>query len=399
MGNVPTFTFPEINAATYCSARCAGALFALIVVAITFPADAQQVIIRQDPNFTVVFQSDDWPTARGASDFGIPGEAQLKDVAIDPALQVLVDQLEHPSFDVREQATRALIESHPDRLQMYALLSRSKALSPEQRYRVLTALRESLLRTPRGAIGISMQAMQQFDNLGTIEIRVTDLIPGLPAEKVLKVGDRITQVDGRPLTMHDDLQFRVQCKKPGDTVRLTVKRAKVGEAAPPAVPGLDDAALFETVEFELQLGSAESLREFNQAAINQLNRFEQGLIQPASRVERNRMAEAKMADQALAPRPRTIPVEGASRLTEPPTSQRRILDPEVEQYPAIRELIWHRQRIQQQIVTVDELQMLTDQWQAQLIDLYNQSQDPSLSQDRREFLNRVIQRYLELLQP
>jgi hypothetical protein len=152
-------------------------------------------------------------------------------------------------------------------------------------------------------------------------------------------------------------------------------------------------------QIELELGSTDLLREFNEAALNQANRLDPALRLGLSRVERNRLNEARIAGEALAPRPRPISVDGESRLVGRLNAQNRSIDLEVEQHPAIRELLWQQKRLDVEIVTPEDMQMLTAHWQKQLEDLYQQTQDDTITRDRREYLDRVIRRYLELLRP
>lgn len=55
-------------------------------------------------------------------------------------------------------------------------------------------------------------------------ILVLHLIPGMPAAKVLQVGDQLLKVDGHELTKQDQLVQYLSGKKAGDRVKLTFKR-------------------------------------------------------------------------------------------------------------------------------------------------------------------------------
>lgn len=328
------------------------------------------------------------------SALAVPEDQQLKNVQIDPALRALVQQLEDPSFEVREQATRKLVEMAPDKMQLYAMLAPSSDLSPEQRYRLLAALREYLLNSPRGAVGISMEPVMQMMG-GPIEIRVTDLLPGLPAERVLKIDDRITHVDDQPLFANDDLQFRVQCKRPGDKVTLTIKRPRPDANAADAGRDANRPVHFDTLRVELELGSAELLREFNERRPLPLN---QALPVSPTRVESMRIAQARQAEQYLAPRPRTVVVTGHSTLLAGSGApQQAAPDPDVENHPTVREILRQRKRMQSNAVTFEEAQQIRDQWDKQLIDLYRQTQSRALTTEQREYLFAVIERCMELM--
>lgn len=57
-------------------------------------------------------------------------------------------------------------------------------------------------------------------------IFVLGVFPGMPAEKVLEAGDRITAIDGKRLKESKDMTDYVQSKQPGETVMLTYERDK-----------------------------------------------------------------------------------------------------------------------------------------------------------------------------
>jgi hypothetical protein len=355
--------------------------------------------IAQDDDLPPEIIFNPQPAARAwsvTSALAMPDPTQLKNVKIDPTLRAVVHQLEDPSFEVREQATKKLIEMAPDKMQLYAMLAPGSDLSPEQRYRLLAALREHLLKSPRGAVGISMEPVQQMMG-GPLEIRVTDLLPGLPAERVLKVNDRITHVDDQPLFAYDDLQFRVQCKRPGDKVALIIKRPRTELEAPPAGREANHQPQFDVMRIELELGSAELLREFNEARAAQFN---QALPQLPQRVETMRLAEAKAADQNLAPKPRPIAITGNSPLVASGASGMVEfgLDPDVESHPVVREILRYRKLINSGEITPQQQQALRDQWEKELIELYRQTQSRLLTADQREYLNSVIERCADLMQ-
>ncbi|MHC4991388.1 MAG: PDZ domain-containing protein, partial [Planctomycetota bacterium] len=190
----------------------------------------------------------------------LPGASQLSRVQIDPALRQLVDELDSESYEQREAITRQLVESLFDVDQMLAVLQR-EPLSAEQRHRLLQAVRKQLIRTPRGALGIRMQIANVRRGRGEpVEIVVTELLRGLPAESVLKERDIIFAVDGDPLYSQDEVIQRVQTKMPGDVVALSVRRMLRDERGRPLRDEQDELQ-YETVDVELTLGSADLLRD------------------------------------------------------------------------------------------------------------------------------------------
>jgi serine protease Do len=57
------------------------------------------------------------------------------------------------------------------------------------------------------------------------DCKILKLDDGSPAEKAgLKINDIITQIDGKKITTFEDLQTEIGRRKPGDTVRLVVRR-------------------------------------------------------------------------------------------------------------------------------------------------------------------------------
>ena len=319
----------------------------------------------------------DQPTAT------VPTREQLSEVKVDPATREQVRLLDDSSFAVRQEAMHALLERTEDLDEIYAILEFDD-LSPEQRYRLLSVVRNALVRTPRGAIGISMNPVQ-FNAGGPVEIRIIDLIPGLPGERVLKIGDRIIEVDDRPLHALNDLQIRVQSKKPGDKVRLKIKRTRVDEQDQPILDDKNQLQV-EIMDVEVELGSADRLGEVR----NQAN-F-------PSPVQQQRQIEAIRIAETYAPRPQPIDVKGGAQSLLVATSKSlRGNQEDVEQYPAIQLLKLQRNRLG--FGDAAQVRAMRLQWQQGLMELHDIAQNPELTPEERGFFQRVIERYLELMQP
>ena len=167
------------------------------------------------------------PTFRAVIQNIAPDGKPLTEVEIDPQLRELVQRLDDPSFNAREAAVQEIIKDADDRVQLYALLAKNE-LTVEQRYRLLGVLRDYLLTMPRGAVGIRMENMLPGMAVAGAGVRVAELLPGLPAERVLEVGDRIMSIDGQPLTVTSDLQRHVQSKRPGQKITITHGGAGTG---------------------------------------------------------------------------------------------------------------------------------------------------------------------------
>ncbi len=223
---------------------------------------------------------------------------------MDPPLSRLVDRLEEASYTGREEATERLLEDTFDNAQLYAVLKRGD-LSPEQRHRLLTVVCQRLLGAPRGAVGIAYPRVQPVSGR-PFEIVVTDLLPDLPAQHLLMIGDRITHVDGRALQDAHHFIISVQSKAPGEFIRLRLNRVKRDEHEE-RVRDEQGQLVYETLEVELQLGSVENLRD----ADGNAPREESPLV-------RLRKDEALQATLKYAPQPRLIQVRGQPTPTAVP---------------------------------------------------------------------------------
>lgn len=224
-----------------------------------------------------------------------PSRDELAETEIPAALDELAARLDDPDYTKREAATRSLVEGDFDLIELYALLDQ-RPLSGEQRYRVLAAIWERLLESPHGALGITL-GFQPGDLPGEPgEVIVRDLLPGLPAEHVLQRGDFITRIDGAELYAQSDLVLRVQMKRPGDAVQLTVKRP-LRDAEGKPLTDRTGQIRFDTRTIDIELGSAELLA-----------RFDDGRSQ--GRIDMERRRQAQRAAAYYAPRPKQIELTG-----------------------------------------------------------------------------------------
>jgi hypothetical protein len=345
---------------------------------------ANQTVTAQDlQNWRTIRQDEIFEMAKS-----LPSREALSSINVDQAVREMVEKLDDESFAVREQATQSLLSLEIDRSQIYAVLE-FDSLTAEQRYRLLTVVREMLTRMPRGALGISMRQMQ-FAAAGPVEIRVEDLIEGLPAERVLRVGDGIIAFDGKPLMAQTDLQFRIQSKKPGERAVLTVKRVRVDDAGQHVLDA-NNQIQFDTIDVEIELGSAEMLRNSN------LNNpgFERESI-----LERQRAREAAEVAQNYSPKPREIVVKGSltamslSAQSEPERFNDARSARRVDDHPLIRNLLEQRTMIAQGQRAITPA--MRQQWAQTLNSLIELAKNDQLTLDERSFLAEVIERYVEL---
>ncbi|MHC4948271.1 MAG: PDZ domain-containing protein [Planctomycetota bacterium] len=298
----------------------------------------------------------------------------------DDGLAAAVGRLADPSYDVREQATRELIAAGLDKDRIATLL-RQEGMAPEQRQRLLAIYRMQVMSIPRGALGISMDFVRAGpDRAG--EVRITDLLPGLPAERVLQIDDRIIQVEGLPLTSQQDLITRVQNKRPGDRARLTVRRPR-RDASGRYARGPKGEILHDVHEIDVVLGSADLLIDDRT-----------GLPQRGSPVERARAEEARALAVRFGLRPRLV------EMREDDSLRFNTVGPEelaalVEQHAAIRAIRTERRLIDDRQLTLSPV--LERRWQRQLGLLRKQAQQHELTDLERDYLRAVCGRYESLM--
>jgi len=220
----------------------------------------------------------------------VPSRERLDEIEIDAALLSCIERLGDPTYRLREQATVELMTAEFAREQVYAAMARLE-LTAEQRHRLLTAVTEKLLSTPRGAVGISVVVVDPIIQLDEIIVRA--VLPNLPAADVLVAGDRITHLNGELLPNWVSFVNHVQTSKPGTRIALTIERVVSGRR-----PNRRNIAaqepVFKTIEVEIELGSAELLLDAS------------GRVQRSGEVYLRLKAEADDAARTFGPRPRHL---------------------------------------------------------------------------------------------
>ncbi len=141
-------------------------------------------------------------------------------VQLSGAFLSTIADLGSSDFAVRQAASAKLTDPAVTAEELFAALARGR-LSEEQIERALAAAHSKVMAMPRGALGLRMQPSGDLAHPG---VEVIMLIPNLPAEKVLKVGDRIEKIDGKAIDDSNDLVEIIQSKLPGEIVRLNVAR-------------------------------------------------------------------------------------------------------------------------------------------------------------------------------
>lgn len=317
------------------------------------------------------------------ADLEIPGDEELSRVSVDPELLSAVADLNSDSYATRELATERLLDVPHENIEFYALLARQE-LTTEQRSRLLMIVRQRLIQAPRGAVGISMMPHHGRD--GRVQIEVTDIIEGLPAERVLEVGDRITHLNGRPLDSPDQLTVRVQSRRPGEQVMLTLLRPRRNEHGRP-LKGVDDV-IHDELHIELTLGSMEVLER---AGGNVRVRH--------SGVEQLRRQKAKAVMERFSPRHAEIDIDSSLssiyQLDERDRQTQRIIATRVEEHPAIMQIREHLRMLEENGIKPPGV--LLAQWAETETRLQSQLEHAELSNELRIILRAVLERYRELM--
>ena len=184
-------------------------------------------------------------------------EEVLSNVRISARVLSLVADLDSHEFAQRQTASARLSDPTVTTEEVFAILVRGN-LSDEQRERLLTVAREKVLALPRGALGIRMQVSGNPEKPG---VEVQMLLPDMPAASVLKIGDRIESIDGKPVKTSNDLVDIIQSKVPGDSVKLSVARQQRDEREKPKLDG-KGGFVEEHVEVQVGLTSATNLDKF-----------------------------------------------------------------------------------------------------------------------------------------
>lgn len=195
----------------------------------------------------------------------LPTDEELAAVNVPAELLRLARTLDADAFSERDAARKAILDRKPTPEELMALLLRTD-LGEEARHQLVGILRERILRAPRGALGIRMENFPDKDG----GVRIIALVPGMPAEKVLKVGDVLKQVNDAPLRTTLDLVNSVQTLPPGVEVKLVIRRVKKDALAavqPAGAPAADPAQLTEDIEATLRLGSTDELNEKSDPAL------------------------------------------------------------------------------------------------------------------------------------
>lgn len=222
---------------------------------------------------------------------GWPGRAESLEVRIES----MVDRLASPEWSVREAAYEELLALPMPEAQPFLVdrLERG-GLDPEQRHRLVDVACRRLTEQQRGALGIRMGWIRG----GRVEgMRVDALVPGLPAIKVLRVGDIIEQVNDEPLLDRDSLGEIVQSLKPGTSVRLRVARPVLDETGRPR-RDRNGLPVTRPIDVSLKLASMDEL-EAAEAAMAEQGEMGAMRNMRSNRVQHEREITARIVRQEV----------------------------------------------------------------------------------------------------
>jgi|GEM_PF-1110774 len=189
----------------------------------------------------------------------LPTDEELAKVTVAAELVRLARALDSDAFAERDAARKSILDRKPTPDELMALLLRND-LGEEARHQLVGILRDRILHAPRGALGIRMENFPDKDG----GVRIIALVPGMPAEKVLKVGDVVKRVNDSVLRSTIDLVNAVQSLPPGVEVKLVVRRVRkdaLAAVAPAGAAAGDPVPPTEELELSLRLGSTEELNE------------------------------------------------------------------------------------------------------------------------------------------
>jgi len=296
----------------------------------------------------------------------------------DDQVRVILPQLEDPSFERRVAAT-AELESlvGDDPLRLFEYLQESQ-LSAEQRCRMLMVFAETLVDRPLGALGIRMNPQPMRFGQG---VEVADVTPGMPAEKLLRIGDVIQRMDGMPVGNSESLKNYVQAKRPGDIVVLTVDRPRTDKNGLRVFDERNNQPVYDTIKVNFELGSLQKLNEINGAEVD------------ASAVLNEQQRQIGEALRLFGPQPREIQISNHRAMVRAMTAGPDA-GTDVDEHPIIQAMLRDIDRI------VSGNRPITDadraRWDSFQIQLSNEYQNPRASSVDKAYILRVITRFLAL---
>ena len=191
----------------------------------------------------------------------------VRTAAVPAEVRALVAALASDDFGDRVEAMLAL-RTHPASDHCLMAVLDEGGLLEEQRLRLLGTIEWRIINRPRGAVGIRM--LPRNPGVEPAGIEVQEIIVGLPAERVLRVGDLLVRLDGRKVEVNQDLILHVQQMRPGEKIAVDLLRPVAlpeGAAGGAGLVAGHRGRWYQPIEVELSLGSFDQLGE-NQGTQN-----------------------------------------------------------------------------------------------------------------------------------
>ncbi len=175
-------------------------------------------------------------------------------------LSVYMERLDSERWLDRETATIDLARDRVVEERVIVERLAQSLMTQEQRLRLLRAIETRLLLLPKGAVGISMKKhISDFVDHNGEPVRgveVVDLIPGMPAEDVLRIGDVMVSIEDEPLEIPSQVSSLIKQYWPGDEVELEIARDEMAN-------GEEGERRSRRIRIRIKLGSTDQLVQQN----------------------------------------------------------------------------------------------------------------------------------------
>ena len=175
-------------------------------------------------------------------------------------LSIYMERLDSERWLDRETATIDLARDRVVEERVIVERLAQSLMTQEQRLRLLRAIETRLLLLPKGAVGISMKKhISDFVDHNGEPVRgveVVDLIPGMPAEDVLRIGDVMVSIEDEPLEIPSQVSSLIKQYWPGDEVELEIARDEMAN-------GEEGERRSRRIRIRIKLGSTDQLVQQN----------------------------------------------------------------------------------------------------------------------------------------
>lgn len=178
---------------------------------------------------------------------------RLAKVTPPPAVLNLLQDLDDPSFQVRETASQMLLDQAFSDEAIWCVLDRFP-LSEEAHSRLLTVALRRVSERPRGALGIRMGQPPE----GQVGVVIQATLTDMPAEKFLKAGDIIEEIESVQVRTTEDLVDAIRTYPPGREIKIKLRRPEKDAQGRPLI-GPDGKMIERPVDLVMPLGNADDL--------------------------------------------------------------------------------------------------------------------------------------------